>query len=65
VPLGTGHYVRRSFADLYLEQTKPSSFSYLLGDFQSIEDALIYFEDEIEENFPKAKILEYKQGKRQ
>ncbi len=65
VPLGTGHYVRRSFADLYLEQTKPSSFSYLLGDFQSIEDALIYFEDEIEERFPRAKILEYKQGKRQ
>lgn len=65
VQLGSGHYVRQSFPDLYLEQTNPNSFSYLIGDFESIEDALIYFEDELEERFPRAKILEYKYGKRQ
>ncbi len=51
------------FATLTLEN-REKGIAYLVGDFKTKTDAELFFNENVRKRYPKAKIIEYKAGKR-
>ena len=58
------HEVFLQFGNLVLEETKDGRFAYLLGDFKEKKDANSFHENIVAPRYPKAKIIQYSDGKR-
>ncbi len=63
-PLPPGHDIFFQHGRLFEGRLPDGSYSYLLGDFQTAEEASAFMQDFLITRYPKAKVAEYKEGNR-
>lgn len=62
--LAASNEIFTRFSTLTIEHLADGNLAYLVGTFQTKTDAELFFIQNIQKRYPKAKILEYKAGKR-
>ncbi len=62
--LPKSHSLFTQYGNLILEQTKDGKYAYLLGQFSQEKDAKSFLENIVAPRYPKAKIIQYRNGRR-
>jgi outer membrane protein OmpA-like peptidoglycan-associated protein len=63
-PLSMEHRIFTQHGNIAMDVVKVTKFSYMLGDFKIYEDADDYMRNSLLVNYPAAKVIQYKDGKR-
>ena len=58
------HRIFTQHGNIAMDVVKVTKFSYMLGDFKIYEDADDYMRNSLLVNYPAAKVIQYKDGKR-
>jgi len=63
-PLTPTHRIFTQHGNIAMDVVKVTKFSYMLGNFKLFEDADDYMRKNLLVNYPAAKVIQYKEGKR-
>ena len=62
--LPVSHEIFGRHGQISYDITKDGTYSYMLGDFNELKDAMSFFTEIIRPQYPHARVIEYKDGNR-
>ncbi len=63
-PLPDSHDIFFQHGNLSMQMLPDSTYSYLLGDFEKVDQASIFMQDFLLQRYPKAQVVEFNAGER-
>ncbi len=63
-PLPSNHDIFFQHGKLVEDRLQNGTYSYLLGNFQTADEASVFLQDFLIKRYPNAKVVEYESGKR-